>query len=348
MAFIGLKFPQTIGFNALFQHALVHHHATQDRLPLAPAWEFEDPKDYHVTCVYLGKGLDWSKIEEILNVIVDWAKDQQPFMAYINRTTTFPAHPTDKTVPWVGCVDAPELFWMQRDLMRVLDENRIAFDDKWPVFRPHVTLAYAASTSNPDSFEAYQAPLTRPLNWLVDEVTVYAGEQENQWGHFTVKLGPTEAPEEPETIVTARTLIARAEQANSGAVPMLPAVVDVARGQGGLHITQRANAMSTTTSPTAHRLAATYLQRVAANWADKNPGLRNRLSRAIGLVEHVTPITDHVFEVQGSELVPYVVVVKGNTSTCTCADAENGHHCKHRLATALYCAQQRRLQAANR
>lgn len=76
---------------------------------------------------------------------------------------------------------------------------------------------------------------------------------------------------------------------------------------------------------------------LAAKWVSKHPELEGRIERAIALVAMVTPSQDPtVFLVEGSEGHRYTVKVNGRSSTCTCLDSTTGHHCKHRLATALF------------
>lgn len=90
------------------------------------------------------------------------------------------------------------------------------------------------------------------------------------------------------------------------------------------------------TAPTHAAVATT-----AARWAAKNPELAPRMERAVALVANVTStVSPEMFMVEGSYGHQYVVRVNraARTSTCTCPDHGKGHHCKHRLAVALYVA----------
>jgi uncharacterized Zn finger protein len=84
------------------------------------------------------------------------------------------------------------------------------------------------------------------------------------------------------------------------------------------------------TSPTRTIFAA------AAKWAASHPELEGRLARAVALTGGVRKVSPFTFHVEGTKAV-YVVRVnpREKTSSCTCPDSHQGHHCKHRLAVAL-------------
>jgi len=68
--------------------------------------------------------------------------------------------------------------------------------------------------------------------------------------------------------------------------------------------------------------------------------MRARLMRAVELAslkDGVLYIGEDTWQVRGSSGGTYYVGVdlRRRTSTCTCPDSRGGHHCKHRLATAL-------------
>ena len=100
--------------------------------------------------------------------------------------------------------------------------------------------------------------------------------------------------------------------------------------------------MNTNTAP-ATAPAASNVARLATVWADKHPELSARIQRAVALVSNVsTTLAPEIFFIEGSWGHKYIIRTdrKARTSTCTCPDSEKGHHCKHRLAVALYVAAQ--------
>jgi hypothetical protein len=79
---------------------------------------------------------------------------------------------------------------------------------------------------------------------------------------------------------------------------------------------------------------------LVARWAALHPELKDRLERAVFLLENVQA-SNHpdIYLVRSSSgRGRYTVRVdrQAKTSTCNCQDSANGHWCKHRLATALY------------
>ena len=92
------------------------------------------------------------------------------------------------------------------------------------------------------------------------------------------------------------------------------------------------------------------IKEIAEKWIEKNPSMEARIRRAIPLTQYVVEKGPNVYQVsnpesqsaRGGEVPIYTVVVRGNTSTCTCPDAKKGAHCKHRLAAGLvYTAKKR-------
>ena len=74
-------------------------------------------------------------------------------------------------------------------------------------------------------------------------------------------------------------------------------------------------------------------------WTETHPELKDRLERAVFLLDHVESTLSPVVYRVRSETSRRVYLVRVNrktrTSTCTCPDSQKGNHCKHRLAVAL-------------
>ena len=95
------------------------------------------------------------------------------------------------------------------------------------------------------------------------------------------------------------------------------------------------------------------IREIAEKWIAKNPddpALKARIMRAIPLTQYVVEKGPNVYQVsnpesesaRGGQIPVYTVVVRGNTSTCTCPDSRKGGHCKHRLAAGLVYMAKRR------
>lgn len=79
---------------------------------------------------------------------------------------------------------------------------------------------------------------------------------------------------------------------------------------------------------------------LVARWTALHPELKDRLERALFLLDHVRssnhPDIYTVVASKGRGRYTVRVDRQARTSTCNCADAASGHWCKHRLAVALY------------
>ncbi len=76
-------------------------------------------------------------------------------------------------------------------------------------------------------------------------------------------------------------------------------------------------------------------------WTERHPELKDRLERAVFMLKKIerTACPDvYVVRSDSNIRIKYVVRIyrEERTSTCSCPDSQKGHHCKHRLAVALY------------
>lgn len=78
------------------------------------------------------------------------------------------------------------------------------------------------------------------------------------------------------------------------------------------------------------------MRQYVSAWSVRHPELQVRLEKALALTGGVRLIAPSIYRVQGQG-DDYLVRVdhQRGSSTCTCMDSRKGHHCKHRLATAL-------------
>lgn len=122
----------------------------------------------HVTLLYLGKE---QPIEAILlaiqatyNVIANWS----PFMLSTKWVSTFPENPDDG-VPIIARVESPDLHELQQALKEAFDDEGVPFNNKFPDFKPHVTLSYAK-----ESIEDFV--LKRPVVWQATGISLWGGD----------------------------------------------------------------------------------------------------------------------------------------------------------------------------
>jgi 2'-5' RNA ligase len=158
MAFLGLQVP----------HQIARLLAQAD---YGDKGEPESTDTYHITGVYFGDELS---IEEIAKIIVSAYKvtsRTKPFTVETSRVTTFPPHPEHGTVPIICRVDSEELHSLREALLQQFDEDGVGYDQKFPEFKPHVTLAYVKDEKD---FKLDMAIPT--IEWGVGELVLWGGD----------------------------------------------------------------------------------------------------------------------------------------------------------------------------
>jgi len=96
---------------------------------------------HHITMLYLGDEVPVERFGQALPVIFDVTSKTRPFTVATNRVTTFPAK--RGTVPVICRVTSDPLHELREKLTAAFNAAELHYDNKFPDFKPHVTLAYA-------------------------------------------------------------------------------------------------------------------------------------------------------------------------------------------------------------
>ena len=133
-----------------------------------------DASGMHITVCYLGKGISIERVASMLTPIFEVVSKTRPFTVSTSHVTTFPANPDDG-VPIIAKVDSNELQDFRGRLVKALTEAIPDFPkDKYPVYAPHVTLAYSKDPLvDADNAVDKQIPT---VEWGVGEVTLWGGD----------------------------------------------------------------------------------------------------------------------------------------------------------------------------
>ena len=97
--------------------------------------------DSHITVAYLGDDVPIERIGRLLPVLYEVTATTLPFTVSTDLITTFP--PGNDGVPVIAKVRSPELHAFRKALCDAMEQADIEYDRKYPVYKPHVTLAYA-------------------------------------------------------------------------------------------------------------------------------------------------------------------------------------------------------------
>ncbi len=133
----------------------------------------ESASDMHITIVHLGKDVPMVNMAKAMMVAHSVAQSFGPMSFLLGKVSTFPKN--DDGSPVICPVDSPPLQALHSALKSELSRFGIPFSDKFPVFRPHVTLSYFRE-SPPDFVLDVDLPV--PVPFSVSELCMWGGNAE--------------------------------------------------------------------------------------------------------------------------------------------------------------------------
>ena len=126
------------------------------------------PQIDHITVLMLGDEVSIEQLAEMMPVIYEACQNQKPFTVSTSQISSFPAG--DDGVPVIAKIESPELMKFQASLKKELDTAQFDLEDKWPVYKPHVTLSYCGHEKVPNKpFPKLQWGVTSLTLWGADE-----------------------------------------------------------------------------------------------------------------------------------------------------------------------------------
>lgn len=158
MAFIGLRVPADAA------RVLESHEVPGERLSAS---------DMHVTILYVGKNVSIVDLAKAMVAAYGVAGRTRPLSLVIDRATNFPVGPDGW--PIICRLDSPELQRLNADLKAEFSRLGLPFNNKWPDYKPHVTLSYIKEPQ-PEGF-VFDSPLPGPLPFAVHELTIWGGKE---------------------------------------------------------------------------------------------------------------------------------------------------------------------------
>lgn len=152
MAFIGIKVPQEVA---------------EKLSTIEVPGERSDPDEMHITLLYLGE-TSLANIIKAVAVVAAMAQKTKPFLIGCAFKTCFPENPDDG-VPIIARVQSPTIMGLQEELKKLMKESGVEYKDKYPDFKPHVTLSYSNEPCDGLGFE--------PVVWTVESINVWGGKE---------------------------------------------------------------------------------------------------------------------------------------------------------------------------
>lgn len=122
----------------------------------------------HVSLVYMGKELEIEAILLAIQVTYQVLANWYPFQVTTRWVSTFQGDP-DGTKPVICRVESTDLHELQAALKEAFEEEGVPFSNKWPSFKPHVTLSYT-KRDVPDF-------IIPAISWTASEVVLWGGDE---------------------------------------------------------------------------------------------------------------------------------------------------------------------------
>jgi 2'-5' RNA ligase len=138
-------------------------------------------EEMHVTMVYLG-----SQVPVIASLgaaigVHTVARKWKPFKVHAAILTSFQGSEEDGSTPIIVRIVSEELMRFREEVRKSMDKMSIPYSNKWPDYKPHVTLTYTKEKVNqPRRIDA--------ISWDVKEIVVWAGEEMNELMYTSVCL----------------------------------------------------------------------------------------------------------------------------------------------------------------
>lgn len=128
------------------------------------------PSDHmHITMLYLGKELEIEAVllavQATFAVVASWS----PFLLTTRWVSTFPRNPDDG-VPIIARIESEDLHELVDTLREAFDQEGVPYNNKYPDYKPHVTLAY-------DEAPMEDFTLKKPVVWQATGLTLWGGDQ---------------------------------------------------------------------------------------------------------------------------------------------------------------------------
>lgn len=177
MALIGIKVPEDIA-----------EKLSKIKVP----GKKENPEKMHITMFYFEKLPSIEEAAKTCICLFKTLKKVEPFKVSIKNIFCFPEN--SYGAPVVCKVESEDLLDLRNKIKRSLDKDNIAYSDKYPEYKPHVTLSYANKPI--DDFKIDK------ISWKVEELVLWAGEDydDGMSATFTLNKKKT-ASEQLSTII---------------------------------------------------------------------------------------------------------------------------------------------------
>ena len=129
----------------------------------------------HVTILYLGKDLPIETVAQAMIATCNVAAKIHPFICGVKDVASFPVNPDDG-VPIILPVLSQTLHEFRAALINEFIVQKVPFSNKYPDYKPHISVAFVKD----GSMDTYEAPLPSPLTWTASDVVIWGGNKNDE------------------------------------------------------------------------------------------------------------------------------------------------------------------------
>ena len=173
MSFLGIRVPHEIA------RALNGIDISGEKQPL---------DHFHITVINIGKETPVEQLMAATEAAFGVTSKFPPFQVETGLVSTVSAN-KDDGIPIIARVDSKPLHELKTALEAAFKASGVSFNDKWPEFKPHVTLGYSQDLET----EIRDKKIAPPVQWGVGEVVLWGGDKgdEKLTVTFPLSITPT-------------------------------------------------------------------------------------------------------------------------------------------------------------
>lgn len=126
----------------------------------------EAASHFHITMLFLGKDVPIEVLQKALLATYEVTSRTKPFSVRTSTLTCFPKN--EDGVPIICRVDSDSLHELREKIRLSYERHEVPFSNKFPEYKPHVTLAYAD-----EEIEERRIPT---VEWGAHELVLWGGD----------------------------------------------------------------------------------------------------------------------------------------------------------------------------
>src|SRR5689334_15345551 len=132
--------------------------------------EAERDQSDHITVIYFGDNMPIKQISKLLPPMFGLTSEMKPIEAEIQKITCFPEG--KHGFPVIAEIKSQGLQDFRKNILKILDNNKIKYEDAYPEYRPHITLGYAKEKIKDTKIDKFK--------FSISEVKLYGGDSHDE------------------------------------------------------------------------------------------------------------------------------------------------------------------------